>query len=152
MYDVWLQKFESLKDSDFLELFRYVNKNDLTVVEIDDLEDFKKQTIDWCSSTNSEYYGIYSQNNFVGTICLSKQNHKERHASIGYEVFNKYRKQGLASKAFNLLLDKAFEKGFLAVKAQIQKENTASINIWSKKGAVFKVIDTENFEVSLSLV
>jgi RimJ/RimL family protein N-acetyltransferase len=152
MCDIWLQEFENFIDSDFLELFKYLNKIDLPDVEIIDLEDFKNNTINWCFTTNSEYYGIYSRNNLVGTICLSKQNHKERYASIGYEIFSKFRKQGLASKAFQLLLDKASKKGFLIVNAKIQKENEASIKIWKAKGAVFKEIDSENFGVSLKLV
>ena len=124
----------------------------MQTAEFNELDRFKAKTILWCRNTNSEYYGIFCKKILVGTISLSKQNHKEKYASIGYEIFNEFREQGLASKAFQLLLDKASNKGFLVVNAKIQKENEASMNIWRKKGAVFKEYDAESLKVSLRLV
>lgn len=151
MCRISLKEFKHFTDRDLLELFKYVYKRKLLNAEKFELEKFRAKTTMWCKNMNSEYFGIFYENVLVGTISLSKQNQKEKYASIGYEIFNKYRKQGFASKAFQLILKKASNKDLVTVKSKIPKDNEASIKIWKKEGAIFKEFDHEKFDVCINL-
>jgi ribosomal-protein-alanine N-acetyltransferase len=151
MNKISLKDFDKFSNEELTELFKYVHKIDQQIIKKTDLEKFKEKTILWCRNTNSGFFGIEFKNTLVGTISLSKQNLKEKKANIGYEIFNKFRQQGFASKAFQLMLIIASNMNFLTVKSKIPKDNEASIKIWKKEGAIFKEFDHDKFDVSLNL-
>ena len=149
MCKVILKEFEKFSNSDLVKLFDHVYKNDSR--NTGKLELIKFKTNLWCKNMNAEFFGIYHGIDLVGTISLSKQNKKEKQANVGYEIFNKFRGKGFASKAFQLMIKIASSKGFLILKSKILKENRISINIWKNSGATFKESDNDKLDVTLPL-
>jgi len=102
MGKVSLKNFNKISNHDLIRLFKYVNDRNHSLIDEIELKEFKDKTNTWCFNSNSEFFGIFNNNDFVGTISLSKQNMKEKRACIGYEIFPSFRKQGFASIAFKL--------------------------------------------------
>ena len=149
MKKVSLKEFNRISNRDLTKLFEYVNNRKDSYLEEIELKDFKDKTNTWCCNSNSEFFGIFNNNVFVGTISLSKQNMKENRACIGYEIFNKFRRQGFASAAFKLILKLANNKKFSNLHATIRKENDPSLKIWRNEGAVFEEFSTNKVEAIL---
>lgn len=68
----------------------------------------------------------------VGMISLYQ--HSKSVISCGPEVFESYRRQGIAGEAMMLAMEKAKAKGYKLVSQQIRVNNTASIALHNKLG------------------
>lgn len=150
MVKVSLKEFNRILDQDLIQLFEYVNNRSYSSIEEIEFKSFKDKTNTWCCDSNSEFFGIFNNNDLVGTICLSKQNMKEKRACIGYEIFPRFRKKGFATTAFKLILEKASKKNFSSLHATIQKGNDDSLNIWKNEGAVFTESSNNKVEAILN--
>lgn len=63
---------------------------------------------------------------------------KEGTVEIGYQIYEPYRNQGLATEAANGLIDRAFEHpAVLTVRAHTLAEENASVGVLKKCGMVF---------------
>ena len=72
-----------------------------------------------------EMFAIIFNEKIVGTISLYQ--HSSKVISIGPEIFEAYRKKGLAKEAMINACDIARAKGYKIVSQQIRTNNTASI-------------------------
>lgn len=79
-----------------------------------------------------EMFAIIKDNEIVGMISLYQ--HSESVISCGPEIFEGYRKQGIAQEAMMLAMDIAKSKGFKLVSQQIRVDNIASISLHKKLG------------------
>lgn len=149
MNSIFVQEFHNLELSDKQKLYSYIFKKSMANVTESELADFTVRTQEWSKRTVSNYYGIFHQNEILGTISLSKQNIAEREACLGYEIFERFRGRGFASQAFELVLGIAAERGFKKVKATIAKDNHASLKIWQKRKAAFREISGNKLKACL---
>jgi RimJ/RimL family protein N-acetyltransferase len=88
--------------------------------------------IEWENTTNSKSFVITRDDRAAGVISLSKIDIARKEASIGYWVFSEYRNQGVATMAFDALIQMARDKGIETVKAKILKDNAGSRRIWER--------------------
>lgn len=79
-----------------------------------------------------EMFAVVKDNEIVGMISLYK--HSESVISCGPEIFECYRKHGIAEEAMVLAMDIAKAKGYKLVSQQIRLDNTASISLHNKLG------------------
>ncbi len=77
-----------------------------------------------------EMYAIVKNKEIVGMISLYQ--HSENVISCGPEIFECYRKQGIAQEAMMLAMGIAKKKGYKLVLQQIRVDNTASIALHNK--------------------
>lgn len=149
MNKISLKAFLEFRKSDKRKLIAYhFSKKAVTETELDK---FTLQTEKWCKKTISVYYGIFSSEELVGVISLSKQNMELKRASIGYEIFPLCRNKGYASQAFLLVLKIAQEKGFKVISAKILKENEFSLKVWNKYKAAIVSKSENKYHLSISL-
>lgn len=79
-----------------------------------------------------EMFAVLKDSEIVGMISLYK--HSESVVSCGPEIFECYRKQGIAEEAMILAMDIAKAKGYKLVSQQIRLDNTASVSLHNKLG------------------
>lgn len=135
MLRIELRCFKNLGEPDKRRLYSYVYNMPADEVLITHVHQLNRDIEDWLIETMSEYFGVYAENELVGTISLSKQHIGEGYASIGYEIFDGFRGMGIASEAFSLMLDIAGSRGFKFVKGKVRKDNEHSLRIWKKHNA-----------------
>ena len=115
--------------SDALSLQK-ISYSDLSVEEIESL------ICKWNEKqVNDKYFEIFAillDEKIVGTISLYQ--HSKDVISIGPEIFEVYRQQGLAKEAMMLACSIAKEKGYKIVSQQIRTNNIASIALHSSLG------------------
>lgn len=79
-----------------------------------------------------EMFAVIKDEEIVGIISLYQ--HSESVISCGPEIFECYRKQGIARSAMVLAMDIAKNKGYKLALQQIRVDNTASIALHNKLG------------------
>ena len=79
-----------------------------------------------------EMFAIVNDQQIVGQISLYQ--HSENVISCGPEIYEGYRKQGLAGEAMVLAMDIAKEKGYKIVSQQVRADNVASIALHRRLG------------------
>ena len=77
-----------------------------------------------------EMFAIIKGKEIVGMISLYQ--HSENVISCGPEIFECYRKQGIATEAMMLAMEIAKNRGYKLVLQQIRIDNTASISLHKK--------------------
>ena len=75
---------------------------------------------------------VQSGDTIVGYVSLLGQS--DQAASEGIEIYIPYRRNGYGYHALNLLFDFAKQHGYLAITAQIRKDNEASLALHHKLG------------------
>jgi len=151
LIQIVLKQFNDISGSDKQKLYIHIFKKSDSNTTESEITTFTNRTQAWCLRTKSEYYGIFFQNEIVGTISLSKQNISEKTGCIGYEVFEEFRERGITNQAFELVLEIARKKGFEIVKATIAIDNIASLKIWQKRGAEFRELAGSKLEACLEV-
>ena len=116
-------------DEDTIEFQQKRNVN-MSMNEIKDL--FAKWQEKEFEGKYFEMFYVVKDNEIVGMISLYK--HSESVISCGPEIFECYRKQGIAEEAMMLAMDIAKAKGYKLVSQQIRLDNTASISLHNKLG------------------
>ncbi|MBN2857954.1 MAG: GNAT family N-acetyltransferase, partial [Candidatus Delongbacteria bacterium] len=106
---------------------------------------------DWCRKTNSEQFEIRFGNEFAGMISLSHIDMEKKSARVGYWVGSEYRKRGICSKAFELILNEAEIKGIKEVRSNIDKNNEYSLKIWDKYNPEIIEKNEKQYTVRLTL-
>lgn len=100
------------------------------------LEEIKAMFAQWEEKTHEgkyfEMFAIIKDEKIVGMISLYQ--HSASVISCGPEIFECYRKQGIAVEAMILAMDIAKNKGYKLVSQQIRVDNTASIALHNKLG------------------
>ncbi len=100
------------------------------------LEEIKAMFAQWEEKTHEgkyfEMFAVIKDEKIVGTISLYQ--HSASVISCGPEIFECYRKQGIAVEAMILAMDIAKNKGYKLVSQQIRVDNTASIALHNKLG------------------
>lgn len=120
-----LRKF-SLDDSLYLQEYRYRN---LTKEEIE------RMICDWNTKIyEGKYFEMFAavEEQIVGMVSLYA--HSKETVSIGVETFSEYRNCGYGSRAVELALSEAKNKGYKIATAQVQCDNLPSIAICNKVG------------------
>ncbi len=85
----------------------------------------------------------YSPGSAVGCIDLFKYNETLKEASVGILIAEKYRRNGYASEAIEILAAHCFQKIKLnELKCSISTSNLASLNLFKSNG--FVITDTKN--------
>lgn len=79
-----------------------------------------------------EAFAVVRDSEIVGMMLLCQ--HSENIISCGPEIFEAYRKQGIAAEAMALVMKTAKEKGYRLMSQQIRMNNTASIALHNKLG------------------
>ena len=116
-------------DEDTIEFQQKRNVN-MSMNEIKDL--FAKWQEKEFEGKYFEMFAVIKDDEIVGMISLYK--HSESVISCGPEIFECYRKQGIAEEAMMLAMDIAKAKGYKLVSQQIRLDNTASISLHNKLG------------------
>lgn len=116
-------------DSDATEFQQKRNVN-MSISEIKEL--FAKWKEKEIEGKYFEMFAVIKDDEIVGMISLHK--HSESVISCGPEIFECYRKQGIAEEAMKLAMDIAKSKGYKLVSQQIRIDNTASIALHNKLG------------------
>jgi RimJ/RimL family protein N-acetyltransferase len=94
--------------------------------------DFKKHNQDWAAKNKAESFAIVAENITVGMISLSHIDLNKKEACIGYFIGGKFRNRGCATKAFEMIVNRAKKLGLKKLHSTINKDNLASISIWKK--------------------
>ena len=123
---IYLRNFT---DSDAAE-FRQKQNTDLSPDEIRAL--FANWQEKSFAGRYFEMFAVMKDTEIVGTISL--YHHSKSVISCGPEIFDSYRRQGLATQAMVLAMDIAKNKGYKLISQQIRINNTASIALHSKLG------------------
>ncbi len=100
------------------------------------LEEIKAMFAQWEEKNHEgkyfEMFAVIKDEEIVGMISLHQ--HSASVISCGPEIFECYRKQGIAVKAMILAMNIAKSKGYKLVSQQIRTDNTASIALHNKLG------------------
>ncbi len=80
------------------------------------------------------YYIQANGEDFAGVISFKDINWDSGVCEIGYLIAEKYQNQGVASKAVELILEKAFVSGIKKIKATTFVKNVASYKVLQKNG------------------
>ena len=97
--------------------------------------EFIKFNNDWIEKNDAVMFSILVDDRAIGIISLSKINHDEGSANIGYWIGSKYWNKGYTTEAFMQVLEYARNKQIKTVSSSIEKDNTASLSIWKKFNA-----------------
>lgn len=104
----------------------------------------------WNTQNNSLAFVILCDNQVTGLISLSHINRDKRKARIGYWIGSQYRRKGITTEAFSLLLRYAHNIGIELLGSKINKDNIASLRIWEKRNANFS--PSNNFLIATILL
>ena len=116
-------------DNDAIE-FQQKRSVNMSLNEIKTLmEKWKEKEVD---GKYFEMFAVMKDKKIVGMISLYQ--HSENVISCGPEIFECYRKQGIAGEAMILAMEIAKNKGYKLVSQQIRVNNTASISLHKKLG------------------
>ena len=100
------------------------------------LNEIKEMFAKWEEHTyNGKYFEMFAvvrDGEIVGSISLCQLSKSV--ISCGPEIFEPYRKQGIAQEAMLLAMDIAKNKGYKLVSQQIERNNVASIMLHNKLG------------------
>jgi ribosomal-protein-alanine N-acetyltransferase len=96
---------------------------------------FSETNQKWIVENHADMFAIVLGETAIGTITLSYQDVINHKARIGYWLGSAYWNKGYASKAFQLILDKATIREIKYVSSIIRKDNIASKKIWDKYDA-----------------
>lgn len=110
--------------------FQEKHSKHLSIEEIRDM--FRKWNVKEYEGKYFEMFAIVRDKEIVGRISLYQ--HSENVVSCGPEIFEEYRRQGLAKEAMTLALDIAKSKGYKIVLQQIRVDNVASIALHNSLG------------------
>ena len=110
--------------------FQEKHSKHLSIEEIRDM--FRKWNVKEYEGKYFEMFAIVRDKEIVGRISLYQ--HSENVVSCGPEIFEEYRRQGLAKEAMTLALDIAKNKGYKIVLQQIRVDNVASIALHNNLG------------------
>ena len=110
--------------------FQEKHSKHLSIEEIRDM--FRKWNVKEYEGKYFEMFAIVRDKEIVGRISLYQ--HSENEVSCGPQIFEEYRRQGLAKEAMTLALDIAKSKGYKIVLQQIRVDNVASIALHNSLG------------------
>lgn len=116
-------------DKDAIEFQQKRNVN-MSINEIKEL--FAKWQEKEFEGKYFEMFAVLKDNEIVGMISLYQ--HSESVISCGLEIFECYRKQGIAEEAMILAMGIAKTKGYKLVLQQIRLDNIASVSLHKKLG------------------
>lgn len=113
------------------------------------LETFKRTGFEWQRSRQAVTYCIWTDHP-VGTISLSHRT-AERQARIGYWLASQEWGKGIGTQAFAQVLEIARQEGIRQVSATVARNNTASLRLWQRYGALEEPTAEELVHVHLFL-
>lgn len=129
MNQVKLSKFEKCDAKFIQENFSFAFR-DSSIENIENIINSWKRTLGFC---------ILFEDIKVGFIVLTDKN--DGKLSFGVSVKEDFRGKGIASKAFELIKNKAKSMNYSSIISSCDKQNKASVNLHKKLG--FNLVKTE---------
>lgn len=98
--------------------------------------ELEKLISDW---NTKKYNGVYFEmfaicSDSIAAGMVSLYQHTENTVSVGTEVFERFRRQGIGTEGTRLCILKAKEMGYKYVSAQVKTDNTASLSMANNLG------------------
>lgn len=97
-----------------------------------------ESNFDFSAKKSAHRYFIEADNNFAGVIAIRDIKWDSGVAEIGYLISEEFQGQGVATKAVELILEKAFAAGLQKVKATTSVVNTGSYKVLLKNKFVLE--------------
>ncbi len=98
-------------------------------------DDLLEKLKGWCRSRNAvTYIVLLNSMTVVGIISLSHINKEQKTARIGYWIGSRYRSKGYCTRAFQLVINEAVNRGITKLTSTIAEDNVHSRGIWDKLG------------------
>lgn len=120
----------TLKELDtlYIETLKSNFYKEKTFFEIETIiNEWKKKIYD---NKYFEMLGVFNDETLVGILSIAEQSKSS--ASIGLEIFERYRKLGYGYDALKIGLEKAKQKGYQITINQVRTDNLASIYLCQK--------------------
>jgi len=140
---IQLKKADQLSQKHIAELVDILN-NDIKLIDrlginkpMSDSE-FVSKNKQWMSDNHAEIFAITLDNEAIGLISLSKIDHENQTARIGFWITSKYWNKGYTSAAFSKILSLSKKQNIKEAFCSIPKDNKESQAIWRKFGAKFE--------------
>ena len=133
-----MEKFEivQIKDKDREELKKFLIQEDSSFIERlssrVNIEDYNNKII-----KNATIYGVKVENDIVAIIAYYRNDYETNIAYLTYLCVNsKYRKNNLATKLLNIMVNDCIEKNFKIIRLETDKQNNIARKFYEKKGFI----------------